>query len=153
MNIFHKVTLQSMKKSRTRTVVTIIGVILSTAMITAVTTFSVSLLNYMIKGATVKYGGWHVEFVDIDSAFAEEQARDRDVADTAEIDNVGYAYLNGGKNPDKPYLFITGFSKKAFDTVPVSLVSGCRKTAVRFWFRPMSPQTEVLIFPWGIRCT
>ena len=124
MNIFHKVTLQSMKKSRTRTVVTIIGVILSTAMITAVTTFSVSLLNYMIKGATVKYGGWHVEFVDIDSAFAEEQARDRDVADTAEIDNVGYAYLNGGKNPDKPYLFITGFSKKAFDTVPVSLVSG-----------------------------
>ena len=105
MNIFHKVTLQSMKKSRTRTVVTIIGVILSTAMITAVTTFSVSLLNYMIKGATVKYGGWHVEFVDIDSAFAEEQAR-----------------------------------------------AGCRKTAVRFWCRPMSPQTEVLIFPWGIRC-
>ena len=56
MNIFHKVTLQSMKKSRTRTIVTVIGVILSAAMITAVTTFSVSLLNYMIKGATVKYG-------------------------------------------------------------------------------------------------
>ena len=49
MNIFHKVTLQSMKKSRTRTIVTVIGVILSAAMITAVTTFSVSLLNYMIK--------------------------------------------------------------------------------------------------------
>ena len=51
MNIFNKVTLQSMKKSRTRTIVTIIGVILSAAMITAVATFAVSLQNYMVNGA------------------------------------------------------------------------------------------------------
>ena len=124
MNIFHKVTLQSMKKSRTRTIVTVIGVILSAAMITAVTTFSVSLLNYMIKGATVKYGGWHVEFLDVDSSFAEARARDAGVAGTAISENIGYAELKGGKNPNKPYLFIAGFSKEAFDTVPVELVSG-----------------------------
>lgn len=41
MNIFNKVTLQSMKKSRTRTIVTVIGVALSAAMITAVSTFAV----------------------------------------------------------------------------------------------------------------
>ena len=124
MNIFHKVTLQSMKKSRTRTIVTVIGVILSAAMITAVTTFSVSLLNYMIKGATVKYGGWHVEFLDVDSSFAEARARDAGVAGTAISENIGYAELKGGKNPNKPYLFIAGFSKEAFDTVPIELVSG-----------------------------
>lgn len=124
MNIFHKVTFQSMKKSRTRTVVTVIGVILSTAMITAVTTFSVSLLNYMIKGATVKYGGWHVEFMDVDDSFAAERAKDQDAAGTAEIENIGYAALKGGKNPNKPYLFITGFSKTAFETIPIDLVSG-----------------------------
>ena len=124
MNIFHKVTLQSMKKSRTRTIVTVIGVILSAAMITAVTTFSVSLLNYMIKGATVKYGGWHVEFLDVDSSFAEARARDDGVAGTAISENIGYAELKGGKNPNKPYLFIAGFSKEAFDTVPIELVSG-----------------------------
>lgn len=124
MNIFHKVTLQSMKKSRTRTIVTVIGVILSAAMITAVTTFSVSLLNYMIKGATVKYGGWHVEFLDVDSSFAEARTRDDGVAGTAISENIGYAELKGGKNPNKPYLFIAGFSKEAFDTVPIELVSG-----------------------------
>ena len=124
MNIFHKVTLQSMKKSRTRTIVTVIGVILSAAMITAVTTFSVSLLNYMIKGATVKYGGWHVEFLDVDSSFGEARARDAGVAGTAISENIGYAELKGGKNPNKPYLFIAGFSKEAFDTVPIELVSG-----------------------------
>ena len=50
MNIFNKVTLQGMKKSRTRTIVTIIGVILSAAMITAVDTFAISLQNYMVNG-------------------------------------------------------------------------------------------------------
>ena len=37
MNIFHKVTLKSLKENRTRTLVTIVGIILSTAMFTAVT--------------------------------------------------------------------------------------------------------------------
>ena len=61
--------------------------------------------------------------LDIDSAFAEEQARDREVADTAEIDNVGYAYLNGGKKSRQALSVYNRIQKKAFDTVPVSLVS------------------------------
>lgn len=124
MNIFNKVTLQSMKKSRTRTIVTIIGVILSAAMITAVATFGVSLLNYMVNGATQKYGDWHVEFLNVDSSFAQERTLDKGVANTATFDNIGYAKLDGGENPQKPYLFMAGFSKKAFDTLPVTLVSG-----------------------------
>ena len=54
MNIFNKVALQGLKKNRTRTLVTIIGVVLSAAMITAVTTFGVSLMNYMTNGAIIK---------------------------------------------------------------------------------------------------
>lgn len=62
-----------MKKSRTRTLVTIVGVVLSAAMITAVATFCVSLLNYMANGAAQNYGGWHVKFEDVDSSFAAKQ--------------------------------------------------------------------------------
>ena len=36
MNIFHKVALQGLKKNRTRTFVTVIGVMLSAALLTAV---------------------------------------------------------------------------------------------------------------------
>ena len=43
MNIFQQITLQAMKKNHTRTTVTMIGIILSTAMLTAVTSFAVSL--------------------------------------------------------------------------------------------------------------
>lgn len=124
MNIFNKVTLQGMKKSRSRTIVTIIGVVLSAAMITAVATFGVSLLNYLAKGAAQKYGGWHVEFLDVNTSFVNEMSHDNEVSDTATFENIGYAKLNGGKNPNKPYIFIAGFNNKTFDNLPINLVSG-----------------------------
>lgn len=124
MNIFNKVTLQSMKKSRTRTFVTIIGVVLSAAMITAVATFGTSLLNFLINGSIVKYGGWHVEFLDVNSSFVQERSHDKGVANTAAYQNIGYATLKDGKSPEKPYLFIAGFNEKAFETLPISLISG-----------------------------
>lgn len=124
MNIFNKVTLQGMKKSRTRTIVTIIGVVLSAAMITAVATFGVSLLNYLANGAAQKYGGWHVEYLNVNSSFAQERTLDNEAYNTATFENIGYAKLGGGKNPNKPYLSIAGFSKEAFDTLPITLVSG-----------------------------
>ncbi|MCY6485395.1 FtsX-like permease family protein [Clostridium aestuarii] len=124
MNVFNKVALQGLKKNRTRTLVTIIGVILSAAMITAVATFGISLLNYMANGAAHKYGNWHVEFLDVPSSFVQERTHDEKTANTATFENIGYAKLDGGKNPKKPYLFIAGFNKKAFDTLPITLISG-----------------------------
>lgn len=124
MNIFHKVALQGLKKNRTRTFVTIIGVALSAALITAVASFAVSLQTYMINGAVMKYGGWHVAFPDSDSSFVQEQVKDSSVTNAAAFENVGYAELTGGQNPDKPYLFIAGFHKETFDTLPLELLSG-----------------------------
>ena len=124
MNIFHKVTLQSLKKSRTRTVVTVIGVALSAAMITAIATFSVSLQNYMISGAAAKTGNWHIEIPDADSAFVQVQTEDSRVANVVTLQNIGYTTLEGGQNPEKPYLFITGWNEAALDTLPIKLLSG-----------------------------
>ncbi|MCH3964502.1 MAG: FtsX-like permease family protein [Clostridium sp.] len=124
MNIFNKITMQSMKKSHTRTIVTVIGVVLSAALITAVTTFGVSLLNYMANGAAQKYGDWHVKFEDVDSSFAAKQASNDKVANIETFENIGYAKLDGGRNHDKPYFFIAGFSKKTFNSLPITLLSG-----------------------------
>lgn len=124
MNIFNKVALQGLKKNRTRSLVTIIGVALSAAMITAVSTFAVSLQNYMVNGAMVKYGSWHVGFLDVPYSFVQEKNLDKDVQSTTSFENIGYAELEGGKNPNKPYLFIAGFSKETFETLPITLVSG-----------------------------
>lgn len=119
MNIFHKVALQGLKKSRTRTFVTVVGVALSAALITGVATFAVSLQSYMILGAASKYGGWHVEIPDADSAYLQSQAVDSRVAGTAALQNIGYAALEGGQNPDKPYLFLSGWNEEALETLPL----------------------------------
>lgn len=124
MNIFHKVALQGLKKNRTRTLVTIIGVVLSTALITAVATFAVSLQTYMINGAIMKYGNWHAAFPNADSSFVREQAGDSRIANIAAFENIGYATLKGGENPGKPYLFIAGFDQETFSALPVELLSG-----------------------------
>ena len=59
MNIFNKVTIKSMKKNPVRTLVTIIGIIISTAMFTAVTTLVSSLYSFVymtqVNGMSVVY--------------------------------------------------------------------------------------------------
>ncbi|MGF0033256.1 ABC transporter permease [Bariatricus sp. SGI.154] len=124
MNIFNKVALQGLKKNHTRTLVTVIGVALSAALITGVATFVVSLQNYMINGAVAKYGSWHVEIPDADSAFLMKQEGNSRVKNVVALQNVGYALLEGGENPDKPYLFLTGWNEDALDSLPVNLISG-----------------------------
>ena len=47
MSIFATITNKTMKQNKARTIVTIIGVILATAMICAVVTLGVSLQQYM----------------------------------------------------------------------------------------------------------
>ena len=59
MNVFHKVTVESLKKNRVRTIVTIVGIILSAAMICAVTTFASSFYNYIGEYYKYVYGDWH----------------------------------------------------------------------------------------------
>lgn len=124
MNVFHKIALQGLKKNRTRTLVTIIGVILSSIMITGVATFGVSLLDYMARGAATKYGDWNAAFLGVDHSFIQEHMKDEDIANAVSFDNIGYVMPDPCANPDKPYLFIAGFTQETFDSLPVTLISG-----------------------------
>ena len=56
MNVFTRTTIKTLKKNRTRTCVTIIGIILATAMLTAVTSFISSLQNYMLRAVITQMG-------------------------------------------------------------------------------------------------
>ena len=124
MNIFHKVALQSLKKNRTRTFVTVIGVVLSAALFTSVATFGTSLLQYLMNGSKLKCGSWHIDFVNVDSDFVKERMEDSEVTDAVLFENIGYALLDGAKSTEKPYLFVAGFTDETFDELPVTLISG-----------------------------
>ena len=72
MNVFHKVTLAALKKNKTRTIATIIGIILSAAMICAVTTSFASLRGFLIDFTVYNEGDWHGSAVSTDKNALEE---------------------------------------------------------------------------------
>lgn len=124
MNIFHKVTLQSLKKNRTRTAVTIIGIMLSAAMICAVTTFVSSMQNYALSYAVYTDGDWHGAVYDASESDLERIRGAGEVSNTAYGQCLGYAKTDS-KNVQKPYLYVLGADKESFfEILPIHLLEG-----------------------------
>lgn len=124
MSVFQKITLQSLKRNRTRTIVTIIGVILSVALATAVTTSIYSFQQFMIQHAITRSGDWHMRVSGADAAQIEELRASGEVAASALTQDTGYALLGDSQNEQKPYLILKGFSDEAFGMLPLILLSG-----------------------------
>ena len=124
MNIFNKVTLQSLKKNKTRTIVTIIGIILSAAMICAVTTFASSIYNYAYENAVYVDGDWHGSAEDVDLKTYELIKNESKIEDYVYAQQLGYAKVDGCTNENKPYLFVLGASDGFNEMMPVHITSG-----------------------------
>ncbi len=124
MNIMNKFTLRGLKKNKTRTIVTIIGVILSAAMITAVTTFASSIQNFLLDYAISSTGDWHLN-IDIDNLTDYNKLSNDDrIESMSTVKEVGYAPLVNGNNEYKPYLYIMELDSSAFDSLPIHLTEG-----------------------------
>ena len=67
MNVFHRVAQRSMRANRMRTIVTIIGVILSAAMFTAVTTFATTLLTHLQRVTAYLDGAYYLGVHNVDA--------------------------------------------------------------------------------------
>ena len=124
MNVFNKVTLQSLKQNRTRTIVTIIGIILSAAMICAVTTFASSIYNYALDNAIYVDGDWHGSAEDMSLETYEMIKNESKVSNHVFAQQLGYAKIEGCINENKPYLFVLGASEGFSNMMPVHITSG-----------------------------
>ena len=125
MNVFNKVTLESLKKNRTRTIVTTIGIMLSAAMICASTTLVSSMQNFVLRCEIYNDGDWHGAVYD--AAYKDyEDIRDSDrVSSAAYAQVLGYAKIDSA-NERKPYLYVLGgdVASGYFKTMPVHLILG-----------------------------
>ena len=77
MNVFHKFAIKSLKLNRTRTIVTIIGIILSTAMLTAVTTTVSSVQQFLLEVTEKQNGCWHGIVSNISMKQIEEISKNK----------------------------------------------------------------------------
>ena len=123
MNIFNRVTLQSLKKNRVRTIVTIIGIMLSTALICAVTTSIASVRQYAINYYEFTEGKWHGYESQSDYGIYKKIKSSEKVADEGYLSYIGFAEIES-ENSYKPYLYISGIEESSDKLMPVHITSG-----------------------------
>lgn len=123
MNIFNKVALATLKKNKTRTTVTIIGIILSAAMICAVTTSIKSLQSYLVKQFIYSDGEWHGAALSTDEDMLQSIKKSDRIKDTAWSKSLGYAKVDT-TNELKPYLYIIDTSAGFENIMSIHLTEG-----------------------------
>lgn len=123
MNVFRKITLQALRKNRTRTVVTVIGILLSAAMFTGVIVSVSSLVKYMRECAIYTSGNWHGSFPDVPAGKMEQLETETAVDSASLAQNIGYAKLDT-LSETKPYLFLLGIDPVFRQRMPIHLTCG-----------------------------
>ena len=124
MNLLKKLTIKNLKLNKKRTIVTIIGIMLSVALITAVATMYASGLKSLVVYEKYVKGDFHVEFMDVPSDDVKNIKNNNGVEDVYLTKEIGYAPLKDSKNSGKPYAYVMGFDKGALENLSIRLTIG-----------------------------
>ena len=124
MNLLNKLTIKNLKLNKKRTIVTIVGIILSVALITAVSTMYTSALSSLIDFETYEKGNFHVAFYNVPVTEIDTFKNNRCIENIFITKDLGYAKLENSQNEYKPYALIKGFTTSALENLSVKLVEG-----------------------------
>lgn len=124
MNLMKKLTLKNLKLNRKRTIVTIVGIILATALLSALVTLVSSFQYSMIEYQKQKGGDFHVKFSNVKMSELSEFKNNRNIESTFETMGMGFAKLDGCKNEDKPYAYVMATDEAGFEKGCFNLIEG-----------------------------
>lgn len=124
MNIFTKITLRNLKLNKKRTLGTIIGIMLSVALICAVAGMATSLQKTLIATTVEDTGYYHLKLSDVTNDDVEKFKNNRDIKDVNVINDIGYSILENSKNENKPYIHLYSLDETAFNNMSLELVDG-----------------------------
>lgn len=106
MDVLQKLTFRTLKLNPKRTVVTIIGIVLSTALITTVANMAESLRASLVLYEKTASGDYHYKFEDVSRENRKYFAENRNIEKLGYVREAGYGLFEAGKNPEKPYLYL-----------------------------------------------
>ena len=124
MNLMKTLTLKNLKLNRKRTIVTIVGIILATALLSALVTLVSSFQYSMIEYQKQKDGDFHVKFSGVKMSELSEFKNNRNIESTFETIGMGFAKLDGCKNEDKPYAYVMATDEAGFERGCFNLIEG-----------------------------
>ena len=112
MNILNKLTIKHLKMNKKRTIVTIIGVLLSTSLMVGIGLLFSTIRDNSIESIKRYTGDYHIMLKNFD--YNNIDKLDEIESSFYEF-GLGFAYLENSANQYKPYLYINSVSKKYFD--------------------------------------
>ena len=121
MNILKKLTANYLKLNKKRTLVTIIGIILSGAMISAVTTLAVSFQAFMIDYEIETGGSWEARFEDIPYSELKYFENNNQIEDSFIESNL---YMAENEYSTENYLRIDQYEEDAIEKLGEKLLKG-----------------------------
>ncbi len=124
MNILNRFTIKSLKLNKKRTIVTIIGIMLSTALICGVAGLVSSFQGSLINWTKEKEGNYHTTFFGVEKDKIKYITENQKVEDYFLTSEVGWADLEGSKNEYKPYVHILAYDQKALENYGIKLEEG-----------------------------
>lgn len=124
MNLMKKLVAQNLKLNKKRTIVMIIGIMLSVALLSALTTLVASYRMSMIVYEKQKNGDFHYAFSGVTKAELKDFEQNRSIESMYEISGLGYARLEGCKNADKPYAYLVATDEKGIVQACFHLLEG-----------------------------
>lgn len=124
MNLMKTLTLKNLKLNRKRTIVTIVGIILATALLSALVTLVSSFQYSVIEYQKQKGGDFHVKFSNVKMSELSEFKNNRNIESTFETMGMGFAKLEGCKNEDKPYAYVMATDEAGFERGCFKLIEG-----------------------------
>ena len=95
MNLYTSLTLRYLKQNKRRTLVTIIGIILATALICGIGNICTSFMDYQMRGQIQVSGDFYATFSNIDKEKAQI------VTKSSNVTRYGYSQSLGGTILDK----------------------------------------------------
>lgn len=125
MKILNKLTVKNLKLNKSRTIVTIIGIMLSCALIMAVAGMAASAQQTMVNAQINVTGNYDLFVKGANKKIIDNAQANRNVKDIYIKQNLGCAYLPQAKFDTKPYINVVAFNEKSFtDCFNVTLKEG-----------------------------
>lgn len=124
MKIMNRVTLQYLLKNRKRTIVTILGVIISAAMISGVSTMIDSFLNLMQRDSIYTDGNWQIQYNSVLPENTDSILSHPGVAQAGQSRFAGFFQPDTAPAEGPSYLYLEEYDTANFAVRNIHLVSG-----------------------------
>ena len=122
MNVLNKLVTKSLKLNTKRTIGTIIGIVLSVALICAVSSMVSSFRQTLVENAINESGYYHIELLNINDNDINKLKLNKDIKDINLVYKLGYSSIE--IDSTFPYIEIASMDKDSLSNLSYELIEG-----------------------------